>query len=100
MICKPGKAKPPPGTLQGSLHLKHPVYIALPLALLFNHFRAKGMIFKPIFRQRQRQFLIVCHQRNGRKQIVTTAAGKQNCQTQQAAQMLGHAWRYGVLLVE
>lgn len=48
--CWPGKANPPPGTLQGSLHIKRPVHIALPLVLLLNQFRPKGMILKPVFR--------------------------------------------------
>jgi hypothetical protein len=51
------------------------------------------MTIQPVFRQRQRQFFIIGHQIDGGQQIVATAAGKQDRQTQQATQMLGNARR-------
>ena len=80
-------------------HFQHPVHIALPLALLLDHLCPKRVTFNPVFRQRQRQFFVIGHQIDCRQQIIATAAGKENRQTQQAAQMLGYARRYGVLLI-
>ena len=47
------------------------------------------MTINPVLRQRQRKLLVIGHQINGWQQIIAAAAGKEDSQTQQAAQMLG-----------